>query len=165
VLSELTLLSSRTELYFRFIRRRVSVISHPISIPLNLALYGFFLIFLIIILSRLQSDLEIGVPDEGTRVAKMNVLEKLLQVKNGISHSMQEFLGQYIMLEAYFLRESISKAVDMDTILEPAAMTSSIVDDVFFLVKKSIRFDLTLTLNIKLHQSAVEFCLRSWFTD
>ena len=75
---------------------------------------------------------------------KMTRLEKLLQVKNGISHSMQELLGQYIMLEAYFLRESVSKAVDMDTILEPTALTSSIVDDVFFLVKKSIRFHLAL---------------------
>lgn len=113
VLGELTLLSSRTELYFRFIRRRIS------------------------------SDLEIGIPDESARVIKMNQLEKLLQVKNGISHSMQELLGHYIMLEAYFLKESVSKAVSMDTVLEPTALTSSIVDDVFFLVKKSIRRSLS----------------------
>jgi len=113
VLGELTLLSSRTELYFRFIRRRVS------------------------------SDLEIGIADEETRNQKMNHLEKLLMTRNGISHSMQGLLGEYIMLEAYFLTESVSKAVAMDTVLDSTALTSSIVDDVFFLVKKSIRRSLS----------------------
>ena len=69
----------------------------------------------------------------------MNHLEKLLMTRNGISHSMQGLLGEYIMLEAYFLTESVSKAVAMDTVLDSTALTSSIVDDVFFLVKKSIR--------------------------
>ena len=53
---------------------------------------------------------------------------------------MQELLGQYIMLERYFLQEQVAKAVAMDTTLDPSALTSSVVDDVFFLVKKSIRF-------------------------
>lgn len=151
VLGELTLLSSRTELYFRFIRRRISVIEHIHWHQLHFKqMYSIFLHVIALLL--LQSDLEIGIPDESARVIKMNQLEKLLQVKNGISHSMQELLGHYIMLEAYFLKESVSKAVSMDTVLEPTALTSSIVDDVFFLVKKSIRFHLIFK-RISIHQS------------
>ena len=68
----------------------------------------------------------------------MNEFEKLLQSKIGISRAVQELLGHYIMLERYFLSESVSKAVAMDTTVE-GSLTSSVVDDVFFLVKKSIR--------------------------
>lgn len=68
----------------------------------------------------------------------MNEFEKLLQSKCGISRGVQELLGHYILLERYFLSESVSKAVAMNTTME-GSLTSSIVDDVFFLVKKSIR--------------------------
>nr|CAG4650816.1 EOG090X02VY [Simocephalus serrulatus]SVE94130.1 EOG090X02VY [Simocephalus serrulatus] len=112
VLAELTLLSSRTELYLSFIRRRIA------------------------------SDLEIGVPEIEIRQQRMNEFEKLLQSKSSISRTVQELLGDYIMLERYFLSESVSKAVTMDTTME-GSLTSSIVDDVFFLVKKSIRRSLT----------------------
>nr|CAG4646891.1 EOG090X02VY [Megafenestra aurita]SVE92281.1 EOG090X02VY [Megafenestra aurita] len=112
VLAELTLLSSRTELYLSFMRRRI------------------------------LSDLEIGIPEEQTRNLKMNEFEKLLQSKCGISRGVQELLGHYILLERYFLSESVSKAVAMNTTME-GSLTSSIVDDVFFLVKKSIRRSLT----------------------
>ena len=69
----------------------------------------------------------------------MNQLEKLLQSKTSISSAIQEILGHYIMLERYFLSESVSKAVEMD-VTSDSSLTSSIVDDVFFLVKKSIRY-------------------------
>jgi hypothetical protein len=69
----------------------------------------------------------------------MNEFEKLLQSKIGINRAVQELLGHYIMLERYFLSESVSKAVAMDTAVE-GSLTSSVVDDVFFLVKKSIRY-------------------------
>nr|CAG4641537.1 EOG090X02VY [Eurycercus lamellatus] len=113
VLAEITLLSSRTELYLRFIRRRIA------------------------------NDLEIGILENSARQLKMNQLEKLLLSKSGISRAVQELLGQYIMLERYFLSESVSKAVAMDTTLDATSLTSSIVDDVFFLVKKSIRRSLS----------------------
>ncbi|XP_032781515.2 conserved oligomeric Golgi complex subunit 4 isoform X1 [Daphnia magna] len=112
VLAELTLLSSRTVLYLRFLRRRVA------------------------------NDLEVGITEEQTRDLRMNEFEKLLQNKTGINRAVQELLGHYIMLERYFLVESVSKAVAMDTAVE-GSLTSSIVDDVFFLVKKSIRRSLT----------------------
>ena len=74
-----------------------------------------------------------------SRQLRVKEFEKLLLSKTGISRAMQELLGHYILLERYFLSESVSKAVAMDTTIE-GSLTSSIVDDVFFLVKKSIRY-------------------------
>nr|SVE80009.1 EOG090X02VY [Daphnia magna] len=89
-----------------------------------------------------ENDLEVGITEEQTRDLRMNEFEKLLQNKTGINRAVQELLGHYIMLERYFLVGSVSKAVAMDTAVE-GSLTSSIVDDVFFLVKKSIRRSLT----------------------
>lgn len=42
------------------------------------------------------------------------------------------------MLEQFYLHQSFNKALAMDTI-EDAANTSSLVDDAFYIVKKSVR--------------------------
>nr|CAG4643799.1 EOG090X02VY [Lepidurus arcticus] len=108
LLAELTLLSSRSELYLRFLRRRIT------------------------------SDLEVGIPDEALRKEKMAQLEVLLQSKVGLSRAVQELMGQYILLERYFMSETVAKAVELDSLMEDS-LISSIVDDVFFIVKKCIR--------------------------
>lgn len=60
-------------------------------------------------------------------------------VKNSeLAHGMQELLGAYLALERYFLEESVNKAVGMDT-LDQDQQTSSMVDDVFYIVKKCVR--------------------------
>nr|CAG4646110.1 EOG090X02VY [Macrothrix elegans] len=112
VLAELTILSSRAELYLQFIRRRV------------------------------MNDLEVGIPNDSIRQQRISALESLLLIKTGISHAIQDMLGQYILLERYFLTESVLKAITMDTSLE-GSLTSSVVDDVFFLVKKSVKRSLS----------------------
>ena len=100
--------------------------------------HDFFTLIIIIIVN--QNDLEIGIVEDDVRQQRTDQLEKMLSSKTGISRSIQELLGSYITLERYFLTESVSKAVAMDTTLDASALTSSIVDDVFFLVKKSIRY-------------------------
>lgn len=52
---------------------------------------------------------------------------------------MQELLGDYLHLERYYMQQSVNKAVSMDT-LDPSSQTSSMVDDVFFIVRKCIRY-------------------------
>ena len=51
---------------------------------------------------------------------------------------MQELIGSYIMMEEYFMREMVLKAVSMD-MSEEGSLTSSMVDDAFFIVKKCVR--------------------------
>lgn len=56
-----------------------------------------------------------------------------------LAHGMQELLGAYLALERYFLEESVNKALGMDA-LDPDQQTSSMVDDVFFIVQKCVRY-------------------------
>lgn len=54
-----------------------------------------------------------------------------------LSTTMQELIGYYIPMEEYYMRESVNKAVAMDT-YEKGQLTSSMVDDCFYIVKKCI---------------------------
>ncbi|KAM9301598.1 conserved oligomeric Golgi complex subunit 4 isoform 1-T1 [Gastrophryne carolinensis] len=108
ILAEVTLMSARTELYLRFIRR------------------------------RLASDFEVGdsVASEEVKQEHQQNLDKLLN-HCLLRRSVQELIGYYITMEEYYMRESVNKAVAMDT-YEQGQLTSSMVDDVFYIVKKCI---------------------------
>lgn len=51
---------------------------------------------------------------------------------------MAVIVGDYTILEQFYLNESFKKALAMDTV-EETANTSSLVDDAFYIVKKSVR--------------------------
>ncbi|XP_028298987.1 conserved oligomeric Golgi complex subunit 4 [Gouania willdenowi] len=105
VLSEVTLMNARAELYLRFLRRRI------------------------------LADFEVGDPKSITQEHQQNV-EKLLKHCQ-LSRTMQELIGYYIPMEEYYMRESVNKAVTMD-VYEKGQVTSSMVDDCFYIVKKCI---------------------------
>lgn len=107
LLGEITIMHARSELYIRFLRRRIS------------------------------SDLEISTTDTTQRKASINDFETFVN-NSELARSMQELLGAYLALERYFLEESVNKAIGMDC-LDQEQQTSSMVDDVFFIVKKCVR--------------------------
>lgn len=86
----------------------------------------------------LQNDIEISTTDETQRIELLNDFETAMN-NSELAHGMQELLGAYLALERYFLEESVNKALGMDT-LDPDQQTSSMVDDVFFIVQKCIRY-------------------------
>ncbi|XP_042223216.1 conserved oligomeric Golgi complex subunit 4-like, partial [Homarus americanus] len=51
---------------------------------------------------------------------------------------MAVIVADYTILEQFYLNESFKKALAMDTV-EETANTSSLVDDAFYIVKKSVR--------------------------
>ncbi|XP_053304581.1 conserved oligomeric Golgi complex subunit 4 isoform X2 [Spea bombifrons] len=108
ILAEVTLMSARTELYLRFIKRRVS------------------------------SDFEVGdaMASEGVKQEHQQSLDKLLR-HCLLRCSMQELIGYYITMEEFYMRESVNKAVAMDS-CEQGQLISSMVDDVFYIVKKCV---------------------------
>ncbi|XP_053558246.1 conserved oligomeric Golgi complex subunit 4 isoform X2 [Bombina bombina] len=108
ILAEVALISARTELYLRFIKRRVT------------------------------SDFEVGdsMASEEVKQEHQQSLDKLLKLCL-LSRSVQELIGYYITMEEFYMRESVNKAVAMDT-FERGQLTSSMVDDVFYIVKKCI---------------------------
>ncbi|XP_010878316.1 conserved oligomeric Golgi complex subunit 4 isoform X2 [Esox lucius] len=108
VLLEVTLMNARSELYLRFLRR------------------------------RMMADFEVGDAVALPVIAqehKHNV-DKLLK-HCMLSQLMQELIGYYIPMEEYYMRETVSKAVTMDT-YEKGQLTSSMVDDCFYIVKKCV---------------------------
>ncbi|GFT96598.1 conserved oligomeric Golgi complex subunit 4 [Nephila pilipes] len=107
LLAEITILSTRSQLYLRFIRRRI------------------------------MGDIEISSPDEKKKAEEIARLNKLLK-ECELSRLMHDILGTYVTMEEYFMRESIHKAVSMD-VVEENSLTSSMLDDVFFIEKKCLR--------------------------
>ena len=86
----------------------------------------------------LQNDIEISTTDEAQRTELLNEFEMTIN-NSELAHGMQELLGAYLALERYFLEESVNKALGMDA-LDPDQQTSSMVDDVFFIVQKCVRY-------------------------
>uniref|UniRef100_A0A669BPH2 Conserved oligomeric Golgi complex subunit 4 n=1 Tax=Oreochromis niloticus TaxID=8128 RepID=A0A669BPH2_ORENI len=84
---------------------------------------------------RVMADFEVGDAQSITQEHQQNV-EKLLK-HCLLSTTMQELIGYYIPMEEYYMRESVNKAVAMDT-YEKGQLTSSMVDDCFYIVKKCI---------------------------
>lgn len=90
---------------------------------------------------RITNDLEIAIADEEQRSIKLIEFDEMIK-NSELSHVMQEILGAYLALERYFLEESVIKALGMDT-LEHDEQTSSMVDNVFYIVKKCVRRSIT----------------------
>ncbi|XP_024946746.1 conserved oligomeric Golgi complex subunit 4 isoform X2 [Cephus cinctus] len=86
---------------------------------------------------RINNDLEISTTDEAQRKTLLSEFETFA-TNSELARGMQELLSAYLSLERYFLEESVNKAVGMDT-LDQAQQTSSMLDDVFFIVQKCIR--------------------------
>ncbi|KAF7634353.1 Cog4 domain-containing protein [Meloidogyne graminicola] len=147
LLSEVTLMHTRAELFWRFLKRRLnrstdlekgrkegkssnepkgdeSTINDP--------------------LLNEQQEFE----SEESRKMYLEKMEKhreerdrkldLVLNRSGLNTRMQELLGKYVLMEQYYMVNSVQKAISMDT-SEDGALTSSLLDDVFFIVRKSIR--------------------------
>jgi hypothetical protein len=55
-----------------------------------------------------------------------------------LARQMQTIMGLYVTIEQYFMAESVRKAVRIDAV-DPDAQTSSVVDDVFYILQRSAR--------------------------
>ncbi|KAH9528985.1 Golgi transport complex subunit 4 [Dermatophagoides farinae] len=62
-----------------------------------------------------------------------------------LSRMIHDLDSVYVLLEEYFLKESIQKAIQLDAIdidhkdLDSTAITSSMLDDIFFIIKKCLK--------------------------
>ncbi|KAK1330580.1 hypothetical protein QTO34_010775 [Cnephaeus nilssonii] len=107
ILTEVTLMNARSELYLSFLRKRIS------------------------------SDFEVGDSMASEEVKQAPEVSGQTPQQLLLSCTMQELIGLYITMEEYFMRETVNKAVALDT-YEKGQLTSSMVDDVFYIVKKCI---------------------------
>uniref|UniRef100_A0A8D7ZZH9 Conserved oligomeric Golgi complex subunit 4 n=1 Tax=Culex pipiens TaxID=7175 RepID=A0A8D7ZZH9_CULPI len=86
---------------------------------------------------RCANDLDKSSLDQEAKDGKLNELNEILQ-KSRLSTQMQEVLGTYLLFERYFMEESVLKAIALDN-LEQGQQCSSMLDDVFFIIRKCIR--------------------------
>lgn len=105
-LAEITLINSSCELYIRFIRRRLNAdceAAYPI-------------------VDNIKSD---------QCLKQLKEIERFIN-NSGLSRILHEFINQYITIEDYFMRESIYKALLIDS--------PNMVDDVFFILRKCLKY-------------------------
>lgn len=111
IIVEITVMHSRAELYFRFMKRRI------------------------------LADIEASSSEKEDINKKVDKFEQMMK-QSDLSRQMQELLGTYLLFEKYFMEESVLKAIALDS-FEAGQQCSSMVDDVFFIIRKSIRRSLT----------------------
>ncbi|CAG9784746.1 unnamed protein product [Diatraea saccharalis] len=86
---------------------------------------------------RRKTQMDAASSDEETQRACQEAVEKII-AESDLTRTAQDLLGQYLKLERYFLEENVNKAIKMAT-PQPGSTTSNLVDDIFFIAKKSIR--------------------------
>ncbi|KAB0804286.1 hypothetical protein PPYR_01256 [Photinus pyralis] len=86
---------------------------------------------------KVLADIEISVLISEERNNQILQLDKLINASD-LSRRKHDLLSLYLQLEQYFMEESVSKAVGIDS-TETAQQTSSMVDDTFFIIRKCIR--------------------------
>ncbi|RCN43691.1 hypothetical protein ANCCAN_10335 [Ancylostoma caninum] len=108
LLSEICLMNTHTEMYWRFVRRRIKGASKEQNqeeyVMVNSDDFG-----------DLDEEKKKRLEEEKIR-RKEEREKKLDQLLNRslVGSKMQELLGNYILLEQYYMEESVRKAIDMD---------------------------------------------------
>ncbi|KAK5646267.1 hypothetical protein RI129_004731 [Pyrocoelia pectoralis] len=86
---------------------------------------------------KVLADIEISVLITEERNTQILSLDNLIN-SSDLSRRKHELLSLYLQLEQYFMEESVSKAVGIDS-TDTSQQTSSMVDDTFFIIRKCIR--------------------------
>ena len=110
LLTEITLISARSELYKNFLLK-------CIVNDLN--------------------GLNVSPGQDSTKSLSLTQVQTFIN-STDLQCCIQELIGQYSILENYFMIENIYKAIQMDSVNKNSIM-SSVVDDVFFIIKKCIK--------------------------
>ncbi|VDK67252.1 unnamed protein product [Onchocerca ochengi] len=131
LLSEVTLMHTRTHLYWRYLKRRLNVANMKTDEQNELD-------------ENQMTDENKRLFEEGRAKQKRERSNKLddLVLRSVLGTRMQELLGQYVLMEQFYMTESVAKAMTMD-LKESDSLTSSTLDDVFFIVRKCVRRSLS----------------------
>lgn len=124
IASEICMMNTSAEMYWRFVSRRIGkneVIRSPSG----------------------DGDDEENeeARQERHRLRKEAKEQKMDQLLNRsrVGTKMQELIGNYCLLEHFYMLKSVQKAIKSDVKEDAGGLTSSIVDDVVFIIRKSIR--------------------------
>lgn len=94
-------------------------------------------VYLDFVVQRIREDIRAKSSDEAQFQACSVQLYNMVFIECELNHLVQEVGGIYVMLEQYYLNESSKKAITMDQIVyENDHLISSMLDDIFFILKK-----------------------------
>lgn len=96
-------------------------------------------VYLSFIVQRIKEDIDSKAENESQLKASHLELYNMIFLECELNHLIQEVGGIYVMLEQFYLNESSKKAILMDQIdTDPSSpcLISSMLDDIFFLIKK-----------------------------
>lgn len=126
IASEICMMNTSVEMYWRFVGRRIGKNEQD---PRD-AMSG-------------EDDEKVDEEKlaEQRRVRKEAKEQKLDQLLNRsrVGTKMQELISSYCLLEHFYMLKSVQKAIKSDAKEDLTGLTSSIVDDVVFIIRKSIR--------------------------
>lgn len=135
--------------------RDVDMILNQIALVISRS--GVYLNFLV---QRVKDDIKSKVEDESQRQASLLELYNLLCIECELNHLVQELGGVYVMLEQFYLNESSKKAILMDQIDTETSgyPVSSMLDDIFFIVKKCINRAIS-TKSVEVFCAVINHCV------
>ncbi|KAI8821159.1 COG4 transport protein-domain-containing protein [Fimicolochytrium jonesii] len=117
VLNELALISQKARIFDRFLHVRAEGEALKVrETPVTTS-----------------TDWTSSLDGEGDGLVKVSKLDELSQ----------QLMSDYVSLEEYFIRRSVEKAMSIDTLDNPNDLTSSSVEDVFYILKTCARRALT----------------------
>jgi len=94
-------------------------------------------LYLRFIKRRIKADIEIVYPNVEERQESWNKFQNW--IKNcDLSLFIHNVISKYIIIEEYYMRESIHKAIKLDS-FEEGNFTSSVTDDIFFILRQCIK--------------------------
>ena len=100
-------------------------------------------LYLRFIKRRILADVHLTCETEDEKVTRSESIENALN-NCGLSQMLHELIGFYLRLETVFLNRSFQIAVQAN-VVEEGALTSSMVDDVFYVLKKCLRRTMSTT--------------------
>ena len=100
-------------------------------------------LYLRFIKRRIIADVFLTCDTEDEKTTRSESIENALN-NCGLSKILHELVGFYLRLETVFLNRSFHVAVQMN-VVEEGSMTSSMVDDVFYVLKKCLRRTMSTT--------------------
>ncbi|VDM98302.1 unnamed protein product [Thelazia callipaeda] len=127
LLSEVTLMHSRTNLYWRYLKRRLNAANMKTDEQQN----------------SVATEMSFGEAQRFNTTKSKQKQERSkklddLVLRSALGTKLQELLGNYILMEQFYMKESVAKAMIMD-LKEAGSLTRcSMLDDVFFIVRKCI---------------------------
>lgn len=126
IASEICMMNTSVEMYWRFVGRRIG----KNDIDLTRSPSGDD-----------DEEIEEEARLERQRLRKEAKEQKMDQLLNRsrVGTKMQELIGSYCSLEHFYMLKSVQKAIKSDAKEDVGGLTSSVVDDVVFIVRKSIR--------------------------